>query len=41
MLEDNKTDSQIPHQTYYLYKGKIMDQDKQEWGRISERVFRV
>ena len=40
MLEDNKTNSQImetlqiPHQTYYRYKGKVMDQDKQEWAEV-------
>lgn len=40
MLEDNKTDSQImellqiPHRTYYRYKGKIIDQDKQEWAEV-------
>lgn len=40
MLEDNKTDSQImetlqiPYRTYYRYKGKIMDQDKQEWAEV-------
>lgn len=40
MLEDNKTDSQImetlqiPQRTYYRYKGKIMDQDKEEWAQV-------
>jgi hypothetical protein len=40
MLEDNKTDSQImeslqiPHRTYYRYKGKIIDQDKEEWAEV-------
>ena len=40
MLEDNKTDSpimetlQIPRRTYYRYKGKIMDQDKEEWAEV-------
>ena len=40
MLEDIKTDSQImetlqiPHRTFYCYKGKIMAQDKQEWAEL-------
>ena len=40
MLEDNKTDSQImetlqiPNRTYYRYKSKIIDQDKEEWAEV-------
>ena len=40
MLEDKKTDGQImetlciPHRTYYRYKSRIIDQDKQQWAKV-------
>jgi hypothetical protein len=40
MLEDKKTDSQImetlriPHTTYYRYKRRITDEDKQQWAEV-------
>jgi hypothetical protein len=40
MLEDKKTDRQImetlciPQRTYYRYKNKIIDEDKQQWAEV-------
>lgn len=40
MLEDKKTDGQImetlriPHRTYFRYKSRIIDQDKQQWAGV-------
>jgi hypothetical protein len=40
MLEDKITDGQImetlhiPQRTYYRYKSRIIDQDKQQWAKV-------
>jgi hypothetical protein len=49
MLEDKKTDHQImetlriPHRTYYRYKSRIINQDKQQWAEVVKESleFRV
>ena len=45
MLEVKKTDGQImetlciPHRTYYRYKSRIIDQDKQQWAEVVKELL--